>query len=245
MMNKLIRSGLAASGMLTGLLAFGTVSRAFDLDPAEIRGKSSKEPMTVLQNRAFLKTLRPEFGLTTGFLLDEAYTHTTMIGLRGSLFLTEWIGVEAQMARTKVSDSEDRKALRTLRFRPLTDAKSANASANGTTVETIVTPDPEVNSIHSVTDVSGIVAPFYGKLNVLNKWIIYTDLYGSGGMSLIETDQGNKTGVALGAGERFYIGKSWSVRVDFKDRIFNETRAGQSSQRHSKAVDFGASYFFN
>jgi hypothetical protein len=35
------------------------------------------------------------------------------------------------------------------------------------------------------------------------------------------------------------------MRVDFKDRVFQEERGGQESNRHSKALDFGASYFFN
>ena len=238
---------LACVLFVAGASAMATVARAEDLSPSDIRGKSSKEPVTVLQNRAFLKAYRPEVGLVAGAILDEAYTNTTLTGMRAGMFVNEWLGFEVDQFQTKVADSADRKALDTLKYRPLNDPGAGNAtSANGTTTTTttVVSPDPEVNAIHQITDFSAVAAPLYGKINILNKWIIYTDLYGTGGVSRIVTDQGPKLGETVGAGERFYLGKAWSVRVDFKDRIFNEERAGAQSRRNSKAVDFGASYFF-
>lgn len=218
--------------------ALPSVARADDVSPTDIRGQSSKEPVTVLQNRAFLKAYRPEIGLVAGSLLDEAYTSTTLVGVRAGMFVNEWVGFEVQQFQTKVSDSADRKALNTLKFRPLTD------TSGSATTQTVVTPDPEVNSIHQITDISAVGAPLYGKLNVLNKWIIYTDLYGTVGMSRLVTDQGVKGAETIGLGERFYIGQSWSVRIDFKDRVFVEQLNGANSVRNSKAVDLGASYFF-
>ena len=230
---------------MIGLLQFAGTAQAFELDPNEIRGKSSKEPVTVLQNRYFLKTLRPEFGLTAGTLLDEAYLKTTVTGVRAGLFLTEWVGLEVQGLKTSIQDSDDRKALNSLKYRPLEDQQTSNATPSGTDTQVVVTPDPEVNAVHGMTDAHIIGAPLYGKLNILNKWIVYTDLYLAAGVSRVVTDQGSKGAVTIGAGERFYIGQSWSMRIDFKDRIYTETRAGVATRKHSKSVDIGAGYFFN
>jgi outer membrane beta-barrel protein len=225
------------------------LSGTTDVSPSDVRGRSSKEPVTVLQNRYFLKAYRPEFSLVAGFMLDEAYTNTTTMGARAGMFLNEWFGFEVTQLQTRVSDSEDRKALNNLHY-PVVSPQTGNSSnataANGsqTTQVTMVTPDPEVNAIHSVTDFTLEAAPFYGKLDVLNKWIIYTDLYATAGMTHLETDQGSKAGEIVGLGERFYIGKSWSVRFDFVDRIFTETRAGEDSRRNSKNVNFSTGYFF-
>lgn len=218
---------------------------ALELNADEIRGKSSKEPLTVLQNRYFLKATRPEFGLVVGTILDEAYLNTSTFGVRSGFFANEWLGFEVQMIRTTVSDSDDRRALNKLKYRPLKDENSDNAVPGDTETEVVVTPDPEINAIHGMTDFHAIVAPFYGKLNFLNKWIVYTDMYVTSGFSRVETDQGDKTSLTIGAGERFYVGKSWSFRFDFKDRIFTETRAEQSTRKNSYNVDLGASYFFN
>jgi outer membrane beta-barrel protein len=237
---------ILATALLSSLLQVSTPVMALDLDPDEIRGKSSKEPLTVLQNRYFLKSTRPEFGFAVGSILDEAYLNTTTFGVRSGFFMNEWLGFEVQMLRTNVSDSDDRRALNQLRYRPLNDENTENAvPTDGTETEVIVTPDPEINAIHGMTDFHTVVAPFYGKLNFLNKWIVYTDMYLTAGIARVETDQGDKNSVTLGAGERFYVGKAWSFRLDFKDRIFSETRAGQTTRKNSYSVDFGASYFFN
>lgn len=217
-------------------------SRAFSLDlkPEEIRGKSSKNPVSVLQNRYFLKALRPEFGFVVGSLLNEAYTSTRLTGVRAGLFFNEWFGIETQMISTVITDTADRKALNNLKYRPLDDPGNAVPAGE----EIVVSPDPEINAVHGITDIHGVIAPFYGKLNLMNKMIVYTDLYLSGGMATVDTDQGSKSALTLGIGERFYVGKAWSFRVDVTDRTYTEIRAGQESRKNGFSVDFGASYFF-
>lgn len=237
--SRTLRLALAALGVI-----LPTSALAFDLDPSEIRGKSSKEPMTVLQNRYFLKAWRPEVGFLVGQVLDEAYLSTQVVGVRSSLFFNEWLGAEVQSVKTVVRDSEDRRALNGLKYRPYEEGETSG-DAVPETEDTIVTPDPEVNALHSMTDVNAIAAPFYGKLNVLNKWILYTDIYLAAGWSRVETDQGDKGAAVLGIGERFYVGKSWSFRIDFRDRMFSETRSGQPTRKNAYTVDLGASWFLN
>lgn len=217
---------------------------AFDLKPSEIRGKSSKEPVTVLQSRYFLKAWRPEVGFMVGSLLDEAYLNTRTMGMRTGLFFNEWLGFEVQMQKTSVSDSDDRKALNKIKYHVVPDS-SSNAVPEGADTDVTVSPDPEVNAVKGMTDIDLIAAPFYGKLNLVDKWIIYTDLYVTAGASRVETQQGDKTAMVFGAGERFYVGKSLSLRIDFRDRIFNETRAEKKTRKNSYGFDVGASYFFN
>ncbi len=233
----------AFAGLLLALTSSGAAF-GFDLDASEIRGKSSKEPTTVLQNRYFVKSFRPEVGFTLGQIMDEAYLDTRTFGVRAGMFVNEWLGFEVQQLKTSIADSSDRKALNGLKYRPLDDG-SGNAVPSGSSQDVVVSPDPEVNAIHSMTDFNAIAAPLYGKLNVLNKAIIYTDLYLTTGYTRLETDQGTKNGLALGIGERFYIGKAWSFRIDFRDRNFSEERAGAPSRKNSYSTDLGASYFFN
>ena len=215
-----------------GLMVKPPSVMALDLDASEIRGKAKQNPVAVLQNRYFLKSFRPEVGIAFGSFLNEAYTDTTVSGVRASMFMNEWIGFEFQNLSTTVEDSDDRKALNTLKYEKI-----------GTEGE-IVSPDPEVNPIYGVQDYSLIVAPFYGKLNLMNQMILYSDLYFTAGMARVDTEQGMKSSATFGVGQRFYFLKSLSVRVDFKDRIFKEQRAGEETTKHAYSVDFGASYFF-
>ena len=212
-------------------LSFNSQADATDLKSNELRGESSKLPVDVLQNRFFLKSWRPEIGVMVGSMLNEAYTETSLTGIRGGLFFNEWMGAEVQYFRTSVEDSDDRKALNKKKYRDLED-------------EVEVTPDPETNPIHSGIDVNAVIAPFYGKMNLLNKYIIYSDLYLSAGLSRVNTDQGDIGSLLIGMGQRFYIGKSTSVRIDFRNHIYNENRGNKRSRKNALSIDFGVGYFF-
>ncbi|MBF0440793.1 MAG: outer membrane beta-barrel domain-containing protein [Oligoflexales bacterium] len=221
----------AALFLLLNTLLFPDEGHSMDLKPSEIRGKTTNNPVSVLQNRYFLKKGRPEVGLIVGTSLNESYTDTSMTGIRSSIFLNEWLGLEFQQINTKVKDSADRTALNMIKYRKL-----------GT--DEIVSPDPEVNKIHGITDANVIVAPFYAKMNLMDEVIIYSDIYMVAGISKVDTDQGNKTAMEIGGGERFYWEKSISFRVEYRDRIYTETRAGENSRKNAHSIDFGLSYFF-
>lgn len=222
---------IASVGVLTFIIS-SMPAVALDLKPSEIRGDQSPKPIAVLQKRYFTKAFRPELGLSLGYILNEAYTNTSMVGIHSSLFFSEWVGGEIQYFDNSVTSSDDRKALNKLVFRD--EDKPSK----------LVSPDPEINAIYRVIDFNGIIAPFYGKLNFFNALIIYMDFYLTLGASHLETDQGNKLGIVAGAGQRFYLNKTLSMRLDVRNRNFSETRAGQSSRRNSLSVDFGVSYFF-
>ncbi|MBC7659675.1 MAG: outer membrane beta-barrel domain-containing protein [Chitinophagaceae bacterium] len=214
------------------LVSFPSFLGAIDLKPEEVRGKGTQSPVTILQNRYFLKTFRPELGIAYGTITNEAYTNTHLMTFRGGLFFTEWLGVEVQSISAKVTDSDDYKSLKRLRYRKYDDPS----------IE--VHPDPEVNKIKKILDFTGVVAPFYGKLNFADWLIIYSDLYLTAGVSKVDTDQGNLTALTYGAGQRFYWQKSLSFRVDFKSRMYTEkTNANQDHRKVAYSVDFGLSYF--
>lgn len=220
---------------LSGLLALATIAtsaKALELDPNEIRGSSKRQPVSVLQNRFFTKSMRPEVGLIAGKFLNESYTDTYMAGLRSALFISEWVGFEFQYVKTSVNDSDDRRALNQIRYRSVDAAD-----------ESVRTLDPEVNPVHQIFDGNVIAAPFYGKLNLLDKFIVYSDLYALAGISKVDTDQGGLNAFSMGAGQRFYFLNNVSFRIEFRDRSYLERRAGQESRKHALCLDFGASYF--
>jgi outer membrane beta-barrel protein len=216
---------------------FGRAHAAgLDLDPNEIRGVSTKKQVAVLQNRFFLKAMRPEIGLFAGTILNEAYTNTRFAGARIGLFFNEWVGIEMQYVKANVGETEDKKALNKLRYRTIEDGPNGEVK--------IVSPDPETNPISSMQDFTVVGAPLYGKLNLLDFMILYSDLYGVFGFSRVDTAQGIKNAVLVGAGQRFYIQKNWSLRIDFRDRTYVETRNGQDTRKHAWSTDLGVSFFF-
>lgn len=213
-----------------------TFAQSLDIRPSSFEPQSKSRPVSVLQNRFFLKSMRPEIGLMAGSVLNESYTSTFVQGLRTSVFIGEWVGIEAQWLTTSVKDSADRLALNKLKYRPI--------DGDATASDVVVSPDPDVNPMNNMRDFAAVAAPFYGKLNLFDALIVYSDLYITAGMSKVGTDQGPKDAFLIGGGQRLYMYDSFSVRLDFRNRIFKETRAGEKHQRNSWAVDIGASYLF-
>ncbi len=222
--------GMAATLLCcVNLLLLSQRLQAADVEPAEIRGKTQQTPVTVLQNRYFLKALRPELGLVYGIVTNEAYTNTALTGYRLGFFVNEWFGLEAQSFRSRVTNSDDRKALNQLTYK--------------NNVGDSVKVDPEVNRIGKVTDLTLVTSPFYGKINFADWLIIYSDAALNVGMSNVTTDQGTLKAITWGVGQRFYWQKSLSFRVDFRDRIYSEQRNNQAYRKNTYSVDFGLSYF--
>ena len=63
---------------------------------------------------------------------------------------------------------------------------------------------------------------FYGKLSVLGKSIIYYDFYFLGGLGLTNTESGNYPTPSLGLGQRFYLNRTLSIRLDYRLFYFYE-----------------------
>lgn len=213
------------------LLTQQSYAAGLELDPDELRGSNSKKSVSVLQNRFYLKAWRPEVGALIGTITNEAYTDTKLHGFRLGIFLNEWVGLEGQYILTTVRDSADRKALKKKIYRDQFEDKK-------------VTADAEVNPIKQIQDFVAVAAPLYGKVNLLDLALIYVDIYGVFGVSRVNTEQGVKTAITAGAGQRFYWGDRWSLRLDFRNRSFTETRAGLESRKNAWSSDVSVSYLF-
>lgn len=191
-------------------------------------------PVLVLQNRFFKKALRPEVSFFGGTILNEAYSKTTMVGGRFGLFFNEWVGLDYSFTDFQVEDSTDLKALRAI-----------EVYEKGTTNRTLVEPSfVTLKQQHSFT---ATLAPIYGKVNLFDFLILYSDIYFSAGFGILETSQGSKNPLILGVGQRFYFAKRFNIRIDAWDNIFEQVRNNlgieTKSTKHEWTVAFGASVF--
>jgi outer membrane beta-barrel protein len=210
---------------------------AAELNPDAIRGNAHDKEVTVVQNTYFTKSLRPQIGLVSGRFLEEAYTKTTYLGTRVSLFPTEWIGLEFHSSSTKVQDSADRIALNSLKY------CRQNENCTDPATRTLISPDPEINPVSKIAEFSLIAVPFYGKINIANLMIVYSDIFAVAGIGRLTTDQGEKKSLIWGFGQRFYLNQYLSLQVDFRQRRWQESRAGLESQHSVWCLDMGLGAF--
>lgn len=192
-------------------------------------------PVKVLQNRFFKKALRPEVSGFVGSALNESYTRTFAIGARLGFFFNEWVGLDYTFTQFEVEDSADLKALRAIVV--YSDAEKAER----TRIE------PAFVSLDSLHAFTGTLAPVYGKINLFDAMILYSDIYFSAGAGLLQTSQGEKIPLILGVGQRFYFAKRYNVRIDAWDHVFEQERENlgekKVSTKHAWVVSLGLSAF--
>ena len=229
--NKISKHRLGRLACLASLWLSTQILLA-DVDPEVLRERKSKVGMAVLQNRFFKKSLRPEMGVQGGIFLKEAYDNTYFYGGYFSLFVNEWYGLDLAYGQTSVEETDDAKALRAQKYLKIDDPQ-------GDPVIIV----PTRNQINSFADISGIIAPFYGKLNLLNKIILYTDIFLGAGLSIVDTEQGSMFAPLISIGQRFYFLERVSLRIDVKDRIYTEQRNSKDSTKHAVNVSLGLGAF--
>jgi len=226
---------LWASGVTYVQSAYGQKAVSAAVDGSAAIAINPQAPM-VVQNRFFRKALRPEISLAAGTILNEAYSSTLGASARVGLFLTEYVGLEYGYTKFSSSDSADLDALSRLSYYK-DQTSSEKVSVNPSFVR--------LKSLHSA-HLSFV--PIYGKINFLDWLIIYSDLYVSAGVGLLETSGKKEIPGIVGIGQRFFFAKSFSVRVDAFDHIFNEVRYNGAQKlqsiRNAWMVSLGCSVLF-
>lgn len=198
----------------------------------------------VLQNRYFLKAMRPELNVFAGSVLNESYSRTIASGVRAGVFFTEALGVEYSFNYFSPSDSADLSALKKIEYCTIT------ANGNRSECKKVVPSFVRLTSSHGLV---GTFAPIYGKVNLLDWSIVYSDIYLMAGYGLLawqrpsDGENGTNNSAQFGIGQRFYFAKSFNVRFDAIDHLFYEEREnlGQKSTslRHAWSVTVGFSAF--
>jgi|GEM_PF-447706 len=236
--------GLAAGGGAVGAFAACFVASTANAQGgkpvvvAAVEDGPSEKPPMVLQNRYFLKRMRPEVNLYGGQVLNEPYSQTWMYGARAGLFLTEAVGVEYTFEKYASKDSADLTALRSIEYE-VKDEKTGKATTTHT--------EPSFTRLKMGHVATLTFAPVYGKVNLLDWVILYSDIYANVGAGALSTSDGSKVVGVLGVGQRFYFAKSYSFRVDAVDHVFSETRENRGVKkknvRNAWTVGLGFSAF--
>lgn len=188
---------------------------------------------SVVQNRFYRKALRPELSLAGGMLLNEAYSKTSGAAARVGLYFNEYVGLEVNYSKFVSTNSPDLDALSRLVY----------YKEDGTTTHVV----PSFVRLSNATFAQVAFAPIYGKINILNYAIAYSDLTISAGTGVLKTSSQSEIPMIFGVGQRFYFTKNMSARFDATDYIFSETRenngARVESLRHAWFVSFGVGFF--
>ncbi|HRK06967.1 MAG TPA: outer membrane beta-barrel domain-containing protein [Pseudobdellovibrionaceae bacterium] len=209
----------AAMGIST--LALAQASSADKKAPAAPAGGGDKVDVTdleqkywaakdtdfsVVQNRMFSKANRFAVSALYGNLLNDSWSDgPSMSGSLNYYFSERW-GLEAQLMNV---NTRNNKALENLQ------AQSGTANHG---------------KVRSYQGLSVNWVPFYAKMSVLNSNIIYFDMAISPGFGVTTYDQQTESGnraktaptVALDLTQTFFLNKHFALRLDYRNRWYQE-----------------------
>ena len=161
------------------------------------RGDESE--LGVVQNRTYSKANKITLGVMGGVITSDPFLTTKSLGLNLGYHFSEYLSLSVLGWRAWAGASS---ALTTFQ-----ENKGATADTNPT-------------SGYLGTEAVGSL--LYGKLSVLGKAIIYYDFYLLGGLGATFTESGKYLTPHVGLGQRFYLSRLVSLRVDYRFMVYHE-----------------------
>jgi outer membrane beta-barrel protein len=180
----------------------------------------AKRDVSVVQKRLFTKDGRVEFTVFGGVIPNDPFLTYIPVGGRFNYYFLESISLEVAGSWTGLqSDSELASFLK--------NERNINAQV-------------DLLDIQQWRANAGVVwSPFYGKLALLQRKLGHFDfsLMGGFGALGVQSPKADRTGFednikpegVLGAGLRFFLDERFSLRIDFRQGIFEKIGGGVST----------------
>ncbi len=186
------------------------------------RGRKLSDRIKSVQRKVFLKKRRFELFPFFGLDLNDPFFQHLLVGAAAGYHLADSLSVEARAGF--VFKSLNQKAIRFVRQE--TDS---------------LLEDPPEFKYHADIDV--LWAPIYGKISLFGDAILHFDTYVTVGPGVFGTDSGANPAVNVGIGQRYFITDWLVARIEIRDYIFIEKRAGQSDLQNLLVLGFSVSGF--
>jgi len=221
----------------------GVEGKKLDIQDLEKKYWTPKDTSyNVVQNRTYGKEKRLSLSLQGGLLLNDTFNNGFGYNAALNYYFNETHGIELNYMGTSLEDSEATEVFQ-------------NDLTSGTS--------PDFNRFDSYVGANYNFVPFYAKVSILGKKIIYFDFAFSPGVGVVsyerltQKDQFNdkQTAVAfnLDITQHFFFTKNFAIRMDIRNFWFKEKilRFGGSSKtelddrsNNSTFFNLGVQYFF-
>jgi outer membrane beta-barrel protein len=166
---------------------------------------------SVVQNRTYTKEKKYAFTLQFGPMVNNPYSSGMDIAVTYNYFLSERNGIEVSYIHSDAKDN-----------------KTVDAFVNDAANDSGIYPDHGKIKSHIAVGYNWV--PFYAKVSLLNKKIIYFDMAFTPNIGItkytqiIQAGNKDKTAVAFGfdVSQYFFIYKNFAIRADLRNRWYKE-----------------------
>lgn len=206
-----------------------------ELDPDDPNYWAKTRDIFTVQKRPFQKQGRFSATFYTGIIPNNIFERYFPAGVRLNYYILENIGLELSGSYA---------------FKADTDLKATIKEDQGVGAQQVLIGDTQVS--HSNFGV--VWSPFYGKTAFYNTVLNYFDLYLMGGAGLVitetQTDFNADTSAefkpegVLGGGIAFYFGQNASLRVDYRQFVFQKHEDNGGGVANPSEISLGFGWFF-
>ncbi len=162
-------------------------------------GAYRRKRVEVVQDRLYKKKGKGEFTVGLGIIPDNSFRFYTLIDLKATYHITEYLGVEGNFAY--IIDSK----------------KDLLTTIEDTFNQTAVT-----DILEKYYGGEFIFTPLYGKFAFLTKDILHWDFFIAIGVGVFDTTQSNRFAGNFGIGMHVIFNKWLSGRFDFRNYTYRE-----------------------
>jgi outer membrane beta-barrel protein len=217
-MNNLNRNGILIFLLLNIIGCLVQAQDSVDIKKLEDKYWTAKDDeYGVIQNRTFSKVKRFYISAVYGPLINDPYAKARALGFMGGYFLSEDLGIEFSYMSYDSTQNDTVTAYET----QFGGAK------------------PDYNLIKSSKTLSLVYTPFYAKMALMNKSIMYFDMGFTAGLGLSEYEiqKVNKDGLGnkiktnelsssmhmeLGLMQQLFINQNIALRLDIKNTFYKQ-----------------------
>lgn len=217
-MNRIQGKGILFAVLLNIVGCLAHAQDSVDIKKLEDKYWTAKDDeYGVIQNRTFSKVGRIYGSIVYGPLINDPFASASALGLSGGYFITEDLGVEFNYVTYSSKQN---------------DTVSAYEQQFGGA-------KPDYNLVKGSKTISVVYTPFYAKMALMNKSIMYFDMGFTGGIGLTdyEVQKVNKDGVGnkslanemdsgthieLGLMQQLFINQNIAFRLDIKNSFYQQ-----------------------
>jgi outer membrane beta-barrel protein len=206
--------------LVAAMVATASAAYADCVDEAEKKRLIDEKRGRRADERDFVKAARHELTVQGGYYVSDLLDGTFIVGLAYTYHLTEDAAIEASFGYSQVRSAV---------------ARSLEQNKG-------VTILPKEDRVYlAFTDL--VWSPIHGKLRFFADSIIHFDIHGAVGVGIIDNATSYGAAGQFGIGAKFFLGKSWAVRLDVRDHLYRQQILETRTYVNDISLTLGLSVF--
>ena len=203
-----------------GDMSFDVIDTEAEAAKASRDKAAENDLIRVIQRRPFLQAQRAEFAPMIGTNINDPLVNLFIAGGSLNYYISEYLAVGVHGMFSLGSDTD--------LFDKLIDDYELY---------------PQVSKLKWVGELQFQYDPIYGKFTLFDTWIVPWDIYTLLGAGYTKTELDGHVTLAVGVGQRFYMNRWFTMNLELRDHIYNETYPGGSELVNNIVFTAGVGFF--